>query len=403
MDDGLLRPGLPDGMGAFGGPRGTTVLVCNHEISSNAAELGPFGKDYSRLGRVDRSKIYDFREGNHLHLGGTTTLVYDHGAGRLLSQYLSLVGTDRNCSGGPTPWGSWVTCEEPENTTRGSVAQQHGFAFEVPARTTPGLVTPVPLKAMGRFRREAVAFEPVSGAVYQTEDRGEGLVFRFLPNQREKLAAGGRLQALVVEGSHGCDTRNWGEAGAASVRVGDRMPVRWIDIDDPLSPGDDLRQVYRERGAACFARGEGMWFGDGAVYFCCTNGGAKKNGQVWRYFPSPHEGTTREAEAPAVLELFLESESTDLIEMCDNLTVAPWGDLVLCEDGSGEQFVRGVTRDGRVYNLARNAASRAEFCGACFALHHPVLFLNIQSPGLTLAVTGPWAARGRQGTLAGRG
>ena len=153
-----------------------------------------------------------------------------------------------------------------------------------------------------------------------------------------------------------------------------------------------MRFVYFDKGAARFARGEGMWFGENEIYFCCTNGGDAKAGQVFRYKPSPFEGTDKESTRPGELELFLESDSTELLEMCDNVTMAPWGDLVICEDGTGEQFVRGVARDGTVYNIAKNH-SGSEFAGACFAPNAPHLFVNIQVDGLTLEITGPWENR----------
>lgn len=390
MTDGLLRPGKPDGMAAFASGPHQVVLVCNHEISNHASALGPFGDNLELLGRVDPSLVYDFRPGDDLHMGGTTTLVYDLRRREVVREFLSLAGTDRNCAGGPTPWGTWITCEEPEITTGDEGALRHGFAFEVPTSGEPELVRPVPLAAMGRFRREAVAVDPASGAIYQTEDREDGLVYRFLPDEPGCPEAGGRLQALALAGRDSADTRNWDEA---RIRVGRRLPVRWIDVGDPLAPNDDLRHVHFDMGAARFARGEGMWFGNGSVFFCCTNGGPGKHGQIFRYRPSRFEGTARESEAPGSLELFLESDEPTLLDMCDNVTVAPWGDLVVCEDTEGRDHLRGVAMDGAVYNLGRNALNDAEFCGVCFAPNHPTLFVNIQDPGLTLAVTGPWERR----------
>ena len=133
-----------------------------------------------------------------------------------------------------------------------------------------------------------------------------------------------------------------------------------------------------------------MWYGRGAVYFVCTSGGRAKKGQIWRYLPSPHEGTPEEARDPGTLELFVEPNDGGLIDNADNLTVAPWGDLILCEDGGGEQFVVGVTPRGGIYKFGRNAQSDSEFAGATFSPDGSTLFVNIQSPGLTLAITGPW-------------
>ena len=135
-----------------------------------------------------------------------------------------------------------------------------------------------------------------------------------------------------------------------------------------------------------------MWYGDGVIYFACTNGGPIKRGQIFCYRPSPHEGTTREKEEPGRLTLFVESKDESLLEFADNLTISPWGDLVVAEDGPKKQFIRGVTPQGKVYTLGANSWNNSEFTGPCFAPNHPTLFINIQRPGLTLAVTGPWSS-----------
>ncbi|MFW6089764.1 MAG: alkaline phosphatase PhoX, partial [Gemmatimonadota bacterium] len=308
----------------------------------------------------------------------------------VISQHLSLAGTLRNCAGGPTPWNSWITCEESVVGPTDTFARAHGWAFEVPASAVPGLTAPRPIEGMGRFYREAVAVDPASGVVYQTEDRDDGLLYRFVPEVPGDLHAGGRQQALVARERAGLDTRNW---GSSRVDVGTRTAVDWIDLEDIDSPVDDLRRRGFGRGAARFARGEGMWYGNEAVYFACTNGGSARLGQIWKYTPSPAEGTPGEVDEPGTLELFLESDSVSVLENADNLTVASWGDLFVCEDGRGEQFLIGVTPEGETYRFGRNAASGSELAGATFSPDGSTLFLNIQDDGLTLAITGPWERR----------
>jgi secreted PhoX family phosphatase len=110
------------------------------------------------------------------------------------------------------------------------------------------------------------------------------------------------------------------------------MDVIWVDIEDVESPKDNLRDQGYKKGAARFARGEGMWYADGEVYFACTNGGRKQMGQIFRYLPSQFEGTAREAESPGCLELFIESSDQNLLKNCDNLTIAENGNLFICED-----------------------------------------------------------------------
>lgn len=212
MDDGLVVPGKHDGMAAFRGRAGKTILVRNHELSPDDASAGPFGRENELLNRIDPSKLYDRGRGIVPGVGGATTLVYDTASGKLERQYLSLAGTIRNCAGGPTPWGSWISCEETVARAGelGGVEKDHGYNFEVPA-LAGGLVDPVPLKAMGRFNHEAIAVDPRSGIVYQTEDRSDALLYRFIPTVRGKMAAGGRLQALMITDAPGMDTRNWPE------------------------------------------------------------------------------------------------------------------------------------------------------------------------------------------------
>ena len=383
MDDGLILPGKPDGMAAFPGPNGTTILIRNHEINPAVnPSLGAFGKQNALLTDAIRAKMYDadtkLKEGSTAAcLGGTSTMVYDTKSHKVVRQFLSLTGTLKNCAGGLTPWGSWITCEETTDRASKTLAQDHGYNFEVPVTAKPTLTKAVPLKAMGRFNHEAVAVDPKTGIVYETEDRGDGLIYRFIPKVKGQLAKGGKLQALAVNGSPSLDTRNWEEQ---NVGVGAKLPVKWLDMNDVESPKDDLRQRGFKKGAARFARGEGMWYSRDSIYFACTNGGKKKDGQVWRLTGD-------------MLELFAEPNDEALCDNCDNLTVAPWGDLILCEDGGAEQFLVGITPEGKFFKLGRNAKSNSEFAGACFSPDGTTLFVNIQHAGLTLAVTGPWAMR----------
>lgn len=394
MNDGLRIPGAPDGMAAFSGPGDQTIIVRNHELSPDGTYLGPFGLENELFDKIDRSKVYDPGTEGMPALGGTTTILYDSNKRQVTGQFLSLAGTVRNCAGGPTPWGTWITCEETTLKTGDSLAKDHGFNFEVPATSNRYLADPVPLVQMGRFNHEAVAVDPNSGIVFQTEDVGDGLIYRYIPNEQGKLIKGGRLQALAVKSHSSLDTRNWPTVESPPVPPRKPMDVQWIDLDDVLSPNNDLRYQGNDKGAARFANTEGMWYGNGAIYFASTNGGANLTGQIWRYTPSLYEGTKEEVEHPGQLELYLEPNDSELLEYCDNLTVAPWGDLIICEDGSGDQYLRGITPEGKIYTFAHNNYSGdSEFCGVCFAPNHPTLFVNIQKPGITLAITGPWKNR----------
>ncbi|MBU6281884.1 DUF839 domain-containing protein [bacterium] len=393
MSDGFLQPALSDGMHAFAGPNGRTVLVRNHELYSDPINLGAFGEGNRLLPQVDRSKVYDWGNGKPA-LGGTTTIVYDTRTQSVEEMFLSLVGTTRNCAGGATPWGSWVTCEEfvsLPNTV--GLEKRHGFNFEVPA-SARGLVEPVALEAMGRFNHEAIAVDPETGIVYQTEDRYESLFYRFIPNVPGELAAGGRLQALVAIDRPALDTRNFKEA---VVPVGERIPVRWIDLEDIASPNDDLRLRGASDGAAIFARGEGVVTGADGIYFSATAGGRRKSdtiggtGQIWRYVPSPAEGTPDEERAPGTLELVFEPDDDTILDMGDNIVVSPWGDLFICEDGESDKDSLVVLRpNGTFYRFATNMLDQSEFAGVTFSPDDSTMFVNYQWSGKTFAITGPW-------------
>lgn len=389
MADGLLVPGMHDGMAAFAGPGGKTLLVRNHELESAWVDRSPFGLDGSRYSRIDPTRIYDNGSGVLPCIGGTTTLVFDTKTQKMERHFMSLVGTQRNCAGGPTPWGTWVTCEEVNEIPEPNATKRHGYNFEVIPSAEPGLVEPVALRDMGRFRHEAVAVEPKSGVVYQTEDLGDGLLYRFIPHQPGKLAAGGRLQVLVVKGNPQADTRNWPGA-KMQFPIGKPKEVEWIDLEDADSEVLDLRHRGRAKGAAVFARGEGAWWGGDSAFFAMTNGGSKTLGQIFRYVPSPFEGTTRESDIPATLELFVESHDSAVLQAADNLTVAPWGDIIIAEDHKNICRLIGITPKGECYQIAANLQAGTELAGVCFSPDGSTLFANVQSPGYTFAITGLW-------------
>ena len=383
MSDGLLRPGRPDGMACFAMPDrdDAVILTSNHEIPT-WEQISAFGEGDALLDRFT-GEVYDTRPdtGAPYH-GGVTITHYNLATGELERDFLALAGTKINCAGGATPWGSWLSCEETTDTGN----KPHGFVFEVPA-LSDGLVAPVPLKAMGRFRHEACAVDPSSGIVYMTEDGGEDGFYRFIPTTPGKLADGGTLQALAIVDKPGVDTSN---ADGPTLVEGKTYESRWVTLADVEAPDDDLAQRAHAAGAAVFKRGEGIAYGhkpsgaQGDIFFNCTSGGAAGVGQVFRYTPGS-DGQ------PDTLTLFFESPGAGTMEYCDNLAVAPWGDLIVCEDGIGDQYLRGITPEGRIYDFARNAhEDSSEFCGACFSPDGKTMFVNIQEPGITLAITGPW-------------
>jgi secreted PhoX family phosphatase len=402
MSDGNLTPLAHDGMAVFNMPDGRFRLVRNHEDRNgpNAGSVGgPEGTKYDAAGG-----------------GGTTTLVINPFTRELERDFISLNGTIVNCAGGETPWGSWVTCEET-NAGAPPWQQQHGYCFEVPASANgPVVATPIP--EMGRFAHEALAVDPNTGYVYETEDSGSTSGFyRYIPNVPGQLSQGGQLQMLAVDGMP-----NY--SAITGQTVGAPLPVVWVPIADPNPPGTDSEAVYNQGaalGGARFARLEGIWYGNGAFYINSTSGGDVGEGQVWEYRPTgPDTGT---------LTLVFESPSSAVLDAPDNITVSPQGALLLCEDGGGEQYLRGITQAGGIFDFALNLWNDDEWAGACFADASPswnarpirgdnpplggrwdriTLFVNLfgtssgptppadeTAAGMTVAIWGPW----QQGAL----
>lgn len=397
MDDGFLVPQAHDGMAAFAGADGRVNLVCNHELEP--AEFGgsAFADSFESLPQQIKDKIYDLGDGFTPGNGGTTTTVYNPNTGETERQYLSLAGTELNCAGGPTPWGSWLSCEETFKLSGtgwsiGRIVKRdkaHGYVFEVPA-DSGGLITPQPINAMGKFAHEAAAVHGRTGIVYMTEDRHHGLFYRYIPNVPGKLQEGGTLQALAIEGQTSFATNNW--AREPVIRPGTPVATRWITLTDVDGTDDDLRERGAEQGAATFARGEGLCNADGNFIFTCTIGGPSRLGQVFAYWPSPHEGTPAETDAPGHLVLIAEATEHSLLRHADNIIAAPWGDLLVGEDTSSHCGIVGIRPDGSQYAVADNAYSSSELAGPCFSPDGRILFVNIQYPGMTLAIRGPWPA-----------
>jgi secreted PhoX family phosphatase len=357
MTDNTLVPGNHDGMAAFPGPNNRTILVRNHELNPTA-------------NGVIASKVYD-------QIGGGTTTIVLGPNRRVEKHFASLAGTIRNCAGGPTPWGTWVSCEESLTIA----AKKHGYNFEVRATEDIQVADPIPLVAMGRFNHEAIAVDPETGWVYQTEDEGDSCFYRFRPHQKGNLQSGGILEALVIEGMPRVNTRS-----NFLQYKNQPLPVQWVQIDnvDPVNNDVNIsvRRQAQNKNAAIFSRGEGCWYGNGLVYFTCTNGGNARQGQVFAY--NPQDNT---------LILVVESSNAEELNAPDNITVAPFGDLFICEDGSGTEYVQGVNQRGEVYRFATNAINGSEFAGVCFSPDGKTMFVNIQSPGITLAIWGPWTRK----------
>lgn len=384
MSNGLPTPERHDGMAVVSEMAdGRLVIVRNHEVF-NAD--GSFAAD---------AQCYDSPAG-----GGTTTLIFDPVKETVEPARPSLSGTVANCAGGPTPHGSWLTCEEVV-IEGGKVAggwasgmsvptsKPHGYVFEVPALAP---ASALPIKDMGQFAHEAVAVDPSTGIVYLTEDRRpEAGLYRFIPNTPGIYLDGGRLQMLRAA-SHP-DLREGIVSGAP-------IEVSWVDIEEPdraNSPGenDGAGCVLQGKaaGGSVFTRLEGCWLGDGSVFFTSTDGGDAESGQIFR-LDVTNQTLTQVYQSPAA----------SVLDAPDNITLSPNGTVVICEDGDRDgMLMHGLTQDGLLFPIARNITKLrgehlgikgnyrdSEWCGACFSPDGRWLFANLQKPGITVAITGPW-------------
>jgi uncharacterized protein len=391
LTNGTLTPGGHDGMACFAtGRRDIVRLVRNHELA------GPRGQFDQWHAVGDPALAYDPKGP-----GGTSTLelrLRRNAAPEVLSTWMSLTGTLVNCAGGPTPWGSWLSCEETTIGTERGLPRDHGYVFEVPSSHN-GQAEPVPLKAMGRFVHEALAVDPNTQAVYLTEDQLTAGFYRFIPSARQSrmgtgsLRAGGKLQALALKDAWAHDTRK-------GQQVGVTRAVSWVDIAEAEprdgTPGTVFNQGL-SKGAATFGRLEGAWWGDNSVYFHATSGGDRQLGQVWRYRPGK-DLSGGSADDGGQLVLVFESTGPETLQSPDNITMSPRGGLVLCEDGANNCRLHGLSPEGEIFPFAKNIFNQREFAGACFSPDGRVLFVNVQGGtgatptdlGMTFAIWGPW-------------
>jgi secreted PhoX family phosphatase len=356
------------------------MLIRNHEISGRGKTFGKSENTYDPAAP-----------------GGCTVMTFDTARERMTSSFVGIGGTIQNCAGGGTPWGTWLTCEENlgDKDTMNTAdfefvgySRDHGWVFEV-SPTQPTI--PKPYIEMGRFVHEAVAVDPVTGIVYLTEDSNPAGMYRYIPNTPGVLGNGGKLEMMVVEGKK--DTRK-------GVVAGESFKTRWVPIADPTlahSPNStDGKGVFKQgekQGGASFARLEGIFFAEDRFVITATSGGDASQGQVWEYLPREER-----------LRLLFASPGKDVLNMPDNLCITKRGCVMLCEDGGRQgQRLHALTPQGELFPFAENMVQlngqkngfrgdyrSTEWSGVCFSPDGKWLFANIQTPGMTFAITGPW-------------
>jgi secreted PhoX family phosphatase len=389
LDTGQPTPADPDGTACFPRPGGGSVLVVNHEVGGSERNRVPAAAGYT----------YDPGAG-----GGTTTLAVDV-AGNRLGEYVSLAGTHNNCAGGRTPWGTWLSCEETEAVAGGALTKRHGYVFEVDPLDRAANRNPKPIRALGRFAHEAVAVDPGTSRIYLTEDAANpnGLLYRYVPPAARVPLGKGSLRALgPAEGALTAmralaGTRHVADLSEASA-IGTRYRVEWVPVPDREAWSVPTRRQAYARPVTRARKLEGMWWGDGGAYvvssFARRADGSRTDhdGQVW--FLDPRAGTI-------TLRLrfgYTPADDGD-VDGPDNITVSPYGGVLIAENGTGRQHLAGATPSGQTYLLARNEASMAEFTGPTFSDDGRILFANIQgdgragSPGYVLAISGPFQAQ----------
>ncbi|KUL25205.1 alkaline phosphatase PhoX [Streptomyces regalis] len=400
LESGEFTPSNHDGTAAFDGPRGTTLLVNNHELK------GPRAK-WQYPVPLTEGLVYDPAA------SGGCTVVEVRPDGQV-AEWVGIAGTSTNCAGGRTPWGTWLTCEEnSDKAGTNGMTKDHGYVFEVDPIDRRANRDPKPLKFFGRYDHEAVVIDPKRGHAYLTEDAASpnGLFFRWTPPKGFEYGRGkfrtladdaGVLQAPKCFDSGGKFVDDLSRA----TKIGTVYGVDWVDVPDRDAKTTPVRKQFADGEITRARKLEGMWWGDGGAYIVSSyaraeSPGAAHDGQVWFYDPKRRTLTLKVLLGvnpdPA------DSSAVGAFDGPDNITVSPYGGLILAEDGEGIQHLFGATDSGRTYPIARNELNigteeepeYSEFAGVTFSCDGRTLYANIQSPGIMLAISGPWKRQRR--------
>jgi hypothetical protein len=327
---GYTWPKYSDGQATFGTADGGWILVTNSEWTASAgagASAIRFGPD-----------------------------------GSITGAYRILGGTNANCAGGPTPWGTWLSCEEYDQGLVWECDPAGAFA----AQSRP---------EMGVFWHEAAAVDPVRKQVYMTEDRPDGGLYRFTPHAYPDLAAG-LLEVAVVAADDS---------------------VTWRAVPDPTPAVGETPTRHQVDEMTPFASGEGIWHDGGVIYFT-----TKGDGRLWAY-----------DAAAATLEIVFDPAAAPAasLDAVDNVTVSAAGEIFVCEDG-GNMEIALITPEREVSPFLRftgrahpvSGGYMSEVCGVVFDPSGTRMYCTSQrahppgdgsrGPGAVYEITGPFAQPG---------
>jgi secreted PhoX family phosphatase len=408
-------PAFHDGTGVVAAGRNKLTIIQNHELTPHMATFG--------VPHVPGT-VYDPGAAN---ASGCTVITMD-GNGRRTAEWVGISGTVRNCAGGVTPWGTWLTCEEnfasagatwSAGGQSGMYEKNHGYVFEV-LQSDSSHQVPKPIKAFGRFEHEALAVEPNLKHVYLSEDASgpTGLFYRWTAPHGPRLGAGlanvladnaGKLEAMQIRMDDGSIIPD--VAYLTSAQLGRPFKVTWIEVPDRDAVSMPTRSQFADGTVTRGKKFEGVWSNGKGAYIVNSFAfgssdlpadATKHDGMVWFYDYSAQTITlvTYFPHNPAAETEGAFGKYADLqFDGPDNVTVTPWGTLVLAEDGVRASHVLSAVPGGPTYAIARNQLSNgtssgaptySEFTGPTFAPDGKILFVNIQLPGITLAITGPW-------------
>ncbi|RSS84027.1 alkaline phosphatase PhoX [Streptomyces sp. WAC06614] len=392
LESGEFTPSNHDGTAAFAGHRGVTLLVNNHELKGARAK-------WPHPVPLTEGLVYD-----PAAAGGCTVVEVRHGGE--VAEWVGIAGTSTNCAGGATAWGTWLTCEEnADKAGKNGMTKDHGYVFEVDPHDRRANLDPRPVKAFGRYEHEAVVIDPHSGQAYLTEDASNpnGLLYRWTPPKGFRHGRG-KLRTLADDAGVLQAARCFDSAGrfvddlSRATKIGTVYGVDWVDVPDRDARTVATRQQFTEGQVTRGRKLEGMWWADGGAYVVSSyaraeSPGTPHDGAVWFY-----DAKRRTLRLTVLFGVNAEPGKDGAYDGPDNITVSPYGGLVIAEDGQGVQHLLGATESGRTYPLARNELNigtaeepeYAEFTGVCFSPDGRTLFANIQEPGIMLAVTGPW-------------